>query len=229
MNIEIYTDGSSLGNPGPGGWGTIITENDKVIAERGGYEKVTTNNRMELSAVISALESIPQEHDITVYTDSAYVVSGITRWVIGWSKNNWKTSQKIDVLNRDLWERLVDASGHKVIGWKIIKGHSGIPANERCDVIATSYADKKPAVLYHGSRERYGVNISTASTEMGASHKSSSRAKAYSYVSRVDGVIQTHKTWDECKERVSGVSSARFKKSVSPSDEMEIIKEFSEK
>ncbi len=224
--ITIFTDGAARGNPGPGGWGTIIISED-TVTELGGREDHTTNNRMELSAIIHALESIPNEHDITVYTDSAYVVSGITRWVIGWKKNNWKTSQKEDVLNRDLWERLVDATGKKVIMWKIIKGHSGIPANERCDVIATSYADKKAVVLYHGSRERYGINISLVATESKATHKSSSKSKAYSYVSKVDGVIQTHKTWDECKERVSGVSSARFKKSVSPADEVEIIKEFS--
>ncbi len=225
--ITIFTDGAARGNPGPGGWGSIIIS-EETVTELGGREDHTTNNRMELSAIISALESIPREHDITVYTDSAYVVSGITRWVIGWKKNNWKTSTKEDVLNRDLWERLVEATSKKVISWKIIKGHSGIPANERCDVIATYFADKKPSVLYHGSRERYGVDISVSQGDAKTSHKSSSKAKAYSYISRVDGVIQTHKTWDECKERVSGVSSARFKKSVSPSDEMEIIKEFSE-
>jgi len=200
---------------------------DDEVIELGGREDHTTNNRMEMLAAISALEAVPREHDIRVNTDSAYLISGITRWVKGWQKNNWKTSQKEDVINRDLWERLVEATEHRVISWDLVKGHAGIPANERCDVIATSFADKKPIVLYHGSPERYGVDLSVSRIASSSASHASSRSKAYSYVSMVGGVIQTHKTWDECKARVTGVSGARFKKSVSPEDEGNIIKEFS--
>ena len=224
--ITIFTDGAARGNPGPGGWGAIVVMDDEVI-ELGGREDHTTNNRMEMLAAISALEAVPREHDIRVNTDSAYLISGITRWVKGWQKNNWKTSQKEDVINRDLWERLVEATEHRVISWDLVKGHAGIPANERCDVIATSFADKKPIVLYHGSPERYGVDLSVSRIASSSASHASSRSKAYSYVSMVGGVIQTHKTWDECKARVTGVSGARFKKSVSPEDEGNIIKEFS--
>lgn len=221
----IFTDGSSRGNPGQGGWGAILVSED-TVTELGGREDSTTNNRMELTAVISALESLRQENDITIYTDSAYVVNGITRWVKGWRKNNWKTSTKDDVLNKDLWEKLEGQTLHRVIDWKLIKGHSGIPGNERCDVIATSFADKNPVVLYSGSRERYGVNISDI--RFGESDKKSkSKSKAYSYVSLVDGEIKIHKTWEECKARVHG-KNAKFKKSVSPEDEQNIISEFAE-
>jgi len=228
MTTIIYTDGSSRGNPGPGGWGAIVLSPD-TAAELGGREDNTTNNRMELMAVISALESV-SEREVVLYTDSAYIVSGITRWISGWKKNNWKTSTKDDVLNRDLWERLDEVVVGKSIDWRLIKGHSGNVGNERCDVIATSFADNNPIVLYNGSRERYGVDISkhTHSASNESSKKSKSKSKAHSYVSCVDAKIQVHKTWDECKERVNGVSGARFKKSVSPQDEEEIINEFTQ-
>jgi len=232
MDTIIFSDGAARGNPGPGGWGAIVVTADTVM-ELGGREAHTTNNRMELLAVISALETFPQEHDMTIYTDSAYVVNGITRWVNGWQKNKWKTSKKEDVLNRDLWERLVAATAHKVISWKIVKGHSGVAGNERCDVIATGFADENPPVLYSGSRARYGIDISSITSKNSGkdsvaktSSKLKSKTKAYSYVSLVDGEIRVHKTWEECKARVNKVSGARFKKSVSPADEEEIIREF---
>lgn len=224
MTTTIFTDGSARGNPGPGGWGAIILNPDTAL-ELGGREDHTTNNRMELMAVISALEASPNDRDITIFIDSAYVVNGITRWVNGWMKNNWKTSTKEDVVNRDLWERLVEAVAHKVIDWKLIKGHSGTPGNERCDVIATSFADNNPVLLYNGSRSRYGISISISAIP--PAKKPKSKSTAYSYVSMVDGKIETHKTWDECKARVHGVN-AKFKKSVSPKDEEDIIREFSE-
>lgn len=223
--ITIFTDGSSRGNPGPGGWGAIILSDDRAF-EIGGREDETTNNRMEMTAVISALNAVGRDEEITLYTDSAYVLNGATRWVKGWEKNNWKTSTKDDVLNKDLWQEMVEATVHKNINWQLIKGHSGTAGNERCDVIATSFADNDPVILYNGSRERYGVDVKISETVSDKKYKS--KSKAYSYVSMVDGVVQTHKTWDECKARVNGVSGARFKKSVSPSDEEEIIKEFVE-
>ncbi len=222
--ITIFTDGAARGNPGPGGWGAIVLDDDRVV-ELGGREDHTTNNRMELMAVISALKSATTSHDMTIYTDSAYVVNGITRWVKGWQKNDWKTSTKDDVVNRDLWEQLILGVEHKVIDWKLIKGHAGTPGNERCDVIATSFADKNPVVLYNGSSERYGVDTSV-SENISTGTKSKSKSKAYSYVSSVKGIVQTHKTWDECKARVHGESWAKYKKSVSPEDEENIIKEF---
>lgn len=226
METIIFTDGAARGNPGPGGWGAIVVTGD-TVAELGGREAHTTNNRMELLAAISALEFILQEREMTIYTDSAYVVNGITRWVKGWQKNKWKTGKKEDVLNRDLWERLVTATEHRVIHWELVYGHAGVAGNERCDQIATGFADEHPPVLYNGSRSRYGVDISAV--QLGTHKKSKSKTAAYSYVSLVDGEIRVHKTWEECKARVHGVAKARFKKSISPADEEEIIREFTER
>lgn len=236
--ITIFTDGAARGNPGPGGWGAIVASDDTVM-EIGGREDHTTNNRMEMMAAISGIKTADKtfgiHEPVTVYTDSSYVLSGITRWVVGWQRNKWKTSKKEDVLNRDLWEELYALTTHRSIEWKLLKGHSGVPANERCDVIATSYADTRPAVLYKGSRERYGVSLIVSATVPGSmsetggkktSKSSSKKSPAYSYVSMVGGVIQTHKTWDECKARVIGTSGAKFKKSVSQDDEQDIISQF---
>ncbi|MFA7216484.1 MAG: ribonuclease HI [Candidatus Paceibacterota bacterium] len=224
--ITIFTDGSSRGNPGRGGWGSIVATDD-MVTELGGREDNTTNNRMELTAVIEALSSLSRrEREMTIYTDSLYVLSGSTRWVYGWQRNDWKTSQKEDVLNRDLWEKMLVLINKRIIDWQLLKGHSGIAPNERCDVIATSFADGSPAVLYKGSRERYGINLTIDIKKEGIKKKS--KSKAYSYVSMLDGNIQIHKTWDECKRRVSGKSKAKFKKTSSPEDEENIIKEFSE-
>jgi len=220
--ITIFTDGASRNNPGSGGWGAIVIAED-TVTELGGGEENTTNNRMELLAVISALGKFNNEKEVTIYTDSAYVLNGSTRWVKGWQKNKWKTSTKEDVLNKDLWEEMLFVTSHKVIDWKLLKGHSGNHGNERCDVIATSFADGKPVTLYSGSRERYGVDISV--TNLRSDKKSKSKSKAYSYVSVVDGIIEVHKTWEECKKRVHGVN-AKYKKSVSPENEAEIIREF---
>ncbi len=223
--ITVFTDGSSRGNPGPGGWAAIVLRDD-AVTELGGREEPTTNNRMELTAVISALESIDEGKEMAIYTDSAYVVSGITRWVKGWQKNNWQTSKKEDVLNKDLWQKMIKLSSYKVIQWKLIKGHSGTKANERCDVIATSFADNTPIVLYSGSRSRYGIDISISNDI--SSKKSKSKKKPYSYVSMVDGILEVHKRWEECKARVNGISGAKYKKSISPENEEEIIREFAE-
>jgi ribonuclease HI len=199
---------------------------DDKATELGGREEHTTNNRMELMAVISAFESTPQEREMTIYTDSAYVVNGITRWVNGWKKNKWKTSQKEAVLNKDLWKKLDKIRKHKIIDWKLIKGHSGTAGNERCDVIATSFADKVPIVLYNGSRQRYGVDVNIKFPISNVKYKS--KSKAHSYISMVDSVVEVHKTWEECKVRVNGVPNAKYKKSTSPANEEEIIKEFTE-
>jgi ribonuclease HI len=150
--ISIFTDGSSRGNPGPGGWGAIVSAKDEV-RELGGREDNTTNNRMELSAAINALVYVDENDigtDVLVHTDSKYVIKGITSWVSGWKRNGWKTANKTDVINRDLWEALSFVSSGLSIKWKYVEGHAGHPGNERCDQIATSFADNVVTQLYHG-------------------------------------------------------------------------------
>jgi ribonuclease HI len=226
--ITIFTDGSSRGNPGPGGWGAIVRTNEEV-KELGGREDHTTNNRMELSAAINALVYVDEndiDGDIILQTDSKYVINGITSWVRGWQANGWKTAAKKDVENRDLWEALAFASKGLSIEWRYVQGHAGHPGNERCDEIATSFADKAEASLYHGPRAKYPIDLDAEPAVKAASKKKSSKSPAYSYLSLVDGLLQTHKTWAECEARVKGVKGARFKKSTSAEDEQAIIKEW---
>jgi ribonuclease HI len=139
--LRIYTDGGCSGNPGPGGWAYVITDGNAgstgILAEKWGAEPKTTNNRMELSAVIAALEALPglalSPEKITVITDSQYVQKGITQWIQSWKRNNWRTSDKKPVKNRDLWQRLDELSTRFPLSWAWVKGHAGNELNERCD------------------------------------------------------------------------------------------------
>ena len=133
--VKIYTDGACSGNPGPGGWGAQLIYNDSV-KEISGYEANTTNNRMELIAVISSLEYIEIKEDIEIYTDSVYVMDGITKWIKNWKKNKWLTSTKKPVKNEDLWKKLDKLCKAKKINWSWVKGHSGNKGNERADYLA---------------------------------------------------------------------------------------------
>ncbi|MCX6739188.1 MAG: ribonuclease HI [Candidatus Parcubacteria bacterium] len=239
--ISVFTDGSSLGNPGPGGWGAIVIFDGKV-KELGGGEKPTTNNRMELSATIGALTFIGKsDKKIVLHTDSQYVINGITKWIWGWQKNKWKTSDKTEVANRDLWEKLLQVTGatssedsgepKKNIEWKHVDGHVNVAGNERADRIAVSIAEGKPEKLFDGNFSEYGIqNILDLSYDIEQKKnrikkKSYSKVQAYSYVSLVDGKIMTHQTWAECEARVRG-KKAKYKKSTSKEDEGKIIKEW---
>ena len=133
--VEIYADGACSGNPGMGGFAALVLYGEKQL-ELSGFEKLTTNNRMELMAVITALEALKRPCNVSITTDSNYIVKGMTEWVTGWLRNNWKNSQKKEVLNRDLWERLLTAAADHAIEWKWIKGHNGHCENERCDLLA---------------------------------------------------------------------------------------------
>ena len=133
--IKIYTDGACKGNPGPGGWGALIV-NGNVQNEIFGSEKNTTNNRMEIKAVIMALETIEVDDEITVFTDSKYVQKGINEWIKNWKINGWRSSNKKSVKNKDLWIQLDDLTSKLKINWVWIKGHSGHLGNERADFLA---------------------------------------------------------------------------------------------
>jgi ribonuclease HI len=133
--VEIFTDGSCLGNPGPGGYGAILRYGSRE-KEISGYNPSTTNNRMELMAVIEALKLLKRISRVRVFTDSNYVCKGITTWIYVWKKRNWLNSQRRPVLNRDLWEKLLILTERHHITWHWIKGHSRHPENERCDMLA---------------------------------------------------------------------------------------------
>jgi len=138
--VEIYTDGACRGNPGPGGWAALLSfgEREKELA---GAEEHTTNNRMELTAVIRALEALKRPVEARVFTDSEYVRRGITEWVTSWKARGWKTADRKPVKNQDLWEELDRLAAQHRIQWQWVKGHSGIPGNERVDRLANEAID----------------------------------------------------------------------------------------
>ena len=139
--VEIYTDGACRGNPGTGGWGAILVCNGRE-KELSGGEKSTTNNRMELTAVISALKALKFPCEVTLTTDSRYVVDSVNKgWAKGWKARGWKKADKSPALNADLWEELLRLLDVHVVTFEWIKGHDGHPYNERCDALATSFAD----------------------------------------------------------------------------------------
>ena len=138
--ISVYTDGSCLGNPGNGGWAFLVVS-EKDISFRAGFEENSTNNRMELMAAIKALEYLEQFENITINTDSNYVKQGITTWIFNWKKNNWKTSSKQAVKNRELWERLDELNQKKNINWSWVKAHNIDEFNNQVDVLARKAAD----------------------------------------------------------------------------------------
>lgn len=133
--IEIYTDGACKGNPGPGGWGALLRYRTQE-KELSGGEPATTNNRMELMAVIAALEALKRRAKIAIYTDSKYVQQGISQWIHGWKQKNWITSARTPVKNVDLWQRLDRLANQHEIEWCWVKGHAGHPENERADALA---------------------------------------------------------------------------------------------
>ncbi|MCZ8078597.1 MAG: ribonuclease HI [Rhodobacteraceae bacterium] len=138
--LYAYTDGACSGNPGPGGWGVLLLarESGAVVKERTlqGGEAMTTNNRMELLAAISALETLARPSEIIIVTDSAYVKNGVTEWIHGWKRNGWRTAGRDPVKNADLWQRLDAAQARHKVEWRWIKGHAGHEENERADALA---------------------------------------------------------------------------------------------
>lgn len=135
--VDIYTDGACSGNPGPGGWAYLLRWNGQEKEVNGG-EKATTNNRMEMTAVIQALKALKQPCAITIHTDSQYVMKGFTEWLPGWQRKGWKNAQGKPVENRDLWEAMLEAAKPHKLAWVWVRGHRGHPENERVDALAVA-------------------------------------------------------------------------------------------
>ena len=143
--VQIYCDGACLGNPGPGGWATLLLtsragkEHERVIS---GGETLTTNNRMELRAAIEGFKALKRSCSVSLYSDSQYVVKGMKEWIFGWQKNNWKNAARKPIENQDLWQELLQASSDHQVKWHWVKGHAGHPQNERVDEVAREEAEK---------------------------------------------------------------------------------------
>ncbi|MDE2291787.1 MAG: ribonuclease HI [Elusimicrobia bacterium] len=217
----LYSDGACSGNPGPGGWGAVVVLPEGRVKELGGGERPTTNNRMEMTAALRALEAVADRPEPAVlYTDSAYVVDGVTRWVAGWRRRGWKTAAGGDVLNRDLWEALSAAAAARKgrLSWERVRGHAGHEGNERCDRIAVGYSRGPRQELYDGPLVGCGYSV----LEPGPEHRAAPREPGSRpskktirggwYLSLVGGKVERHTAWPQCQARVHGVSGARFKK-----------------
>ena len=160
--IVIFVDGASSGNPGPGGWGAIISDVSGEVTEIGGPGGETTNNRMELTASIEALRASKSASvgvQTQVYSDSKYVILGITEWIFNWTKKNWVSASGKPVANIDLWKSLREETSDREVRWSYVPAHRGIPGNERADQIAVSYTRGKKPILYRGQIQDYGVDI----------------------------------------------------------------------
>ena len=237
--IIIYGDGACSGNPGPGGWGSIVITKAHV-EELAGTSPSTTNNRMEMAAICNALSwcasniSKNDLGEIWIFTDSVYLIRGITQWIFGWKKRGWKTADNGEVSNQDLWQELerVITTLKKLnadinIKWNFVKGHAGDPGNERCDEIAVAGSKRSYIDLYQGPPVSYlfDTTILPEIKELPDMKKKSgpSEPKIVWYISYVAGVLTKHQTWTECEALVKG-RAAKFKKVSSQDEEDQIRK-----
>lgn len=231
-SIVIYTDGACSGNPGPGGWASIVAFPEGHVRELGGKEAPTTNNQMELMGTIRALELIKDRNEpVVIFTDSTYVIRGITQWVWGWKKRGWKNAEGQEVLNRDLWERLhrvVLARKEGPVEWRYIRGHTGNPGNERCDEIAVQFSKGRWIELYDGPLVGYGVAVHDFPEDvpLPEMRPKTEKKPAYSYLSNVNGETIRHRDWASCERRVKGQSGAKFKKAGTPAEEAGILSDW---
>ena len=233
MKLTAFCDGACSGNPGPGGWAMIISTGAEVI-EAGGHRAHTTNNDMELEASCQILEfcfAKGWSGELTLCTDSKYVIQGVTEWRKNWKRRGWKKADGEEVLNLSQWKRLDElADGWDGdIDWVYVPGHSGIPGNERVDEIAVQYSKLETPSLYSGSLEAYTVDLEDVGGDASGPSKpkkksSGSKSKGGYYLSFVGGKLERHETWDSCQKRVSGVSGAKFKKVSSQSEEAVLLK-----
>jgi ribonuclease HI len=225
--VIIFTDGACSGNPGPGGWGSILVSPLGKVKELGGAAAQTTNNKMELTATLEALLALTRvktltTNEVSLYTDSKYVIQGITQWIHGWRRNGWKNSQGEDVANKDLWEQLGAVAPKFKIDWLYIPGHSGYPGNERCDQIAVAFAKSGTANLYAGALADYPVRIDHLPPP--ASINAPKKKMPAVYLSYVGGELHRDKDWKSCEARVKGKNGARFKKVESVEEEDSVLR-----
>ena len=227
-SIIVFTDGACSGNPGPGGWASIILTPDEMITEIAGGKETTTNNEMELRAVIESLDYIRDRPDaVKIYTDSTYIIHGITKWIWGWLSRDWKTSEGKDVANKELWKHLLALVSRRPSRpeWHYVRGHVGIPGNERCDELSVLHSQNRKPLLFHGKLSDYSVDLLKIPEDTSAPTVSTSKDKkvVWSYLSVVNGKPKRHPNWADCEKRVKGVSGAKFRKSTSAEEEQEIL------
>ncbi|MFK7873902.1 MAG: ribonuclease HI [Oligoflexales bacterium] len=228
----IYSDGACKGNPGPGGWGCVVSCHHNV-EELGGFVDATTNNQMELLAALQGLKKATEKQakSVEVRTDSKYLVQGMTSWIKNWKKKDWKTAQGKPVLNQQLWMDLDVVCQQLDVTWTHVAAHCGIPGNERADEIASSEAQQVGFQYFVGPEADYDVNLSddqpTAQPVKkipSKTFKKTSSGTAYCYLSYIDGDLKKHQTWKECEIEVKGRRGARYRKATSEDHMQEVLK-----
>jgi ribonuclease HI len=230
--LLMFTDGACSGNPGPGGYGTILVYPEGEVEELGEARQDTTNNRMEMLAIIKGFQALRKRPgDLWILTDSTYVIRGITQWIFGWKKKGWTTGEGAEVSNKDYWllldEEVRERKKMGTIEWKYLRGHAGHPGNERCDEIAVAFSKGKYISLYTGPLLKYPYAIHDLPEDLSLPPMKTEYEKkppAHSYLSYVGGQLERHLTWAECEAKVKGRPGAKFKKSKSAEDEQAIIK-----
>jgi ribonuclease HI len=234
----VFADGACSGNPGPGGWGAIIVTPGGEVTELGGHEPGTTNNRMELTAVGKALRHLERTPGpVNIYTDSTYVIQGITQWVFGWSRRGWKTAEGKEVANAIYFKRLMALLAERKkafpaeaaqVAWHYVRGHVGVPGNERVDEIAVAFSKGRSVKLYSGPLQGYEVAVHDVpeDTSLPEEKPRQEKVPAHSYLSEVGRTVMRHATWAECERRVKGVPGARFKKTRSVEDEAKVLEDW---
>jgi ribonuclease HI len=241
---RLISDGACSGNPGPGGYGTIVMDLSDTVYEIGGSESQTTNNRMELLGYLEGLVKILSFRApamIHVVLDSSYVLKGAEQYVWNWAKNGWKTQAGEAVKNQDLWERVLSVLRESKqqgfeIRYHVVKGHSGHPANDRVDLIAVSFSQKIQGLrsttetLFQGHhtdyQTQYGVNLTSAELFLNDSATVSgkkTKVKAL-YLVSMNGQVQRFDTWSECEKVVKGRSGVKYKKVTSEDEERAVLK-----
>jgi ribonuclease HI len=223
----VYCDGSCSGNPGPGGWGAIVVTSDGHVKELGGSLGLTTNNQMELRAAIESLRYLKVEKKpVHIFTDSSYVIKGITQWISGWAARGWLTRELEPVANSEYWKELweLTKSAPQKLHWHHIPGHAGIAGNERADEIAVAIGQGIPLPLYEGPVKNYSYDIFEVSlVEANERGKSLKSKGAPIYLSLVNGKLERHTTWKACEAQVKGRPGARYKKINSPQEEKAVL------
>ncbi len=221
LQIVAFTDGACKGNPGPGGWGIVLLLTDGEVRELGGFDKHTTNNKMELTAVIQALaKTEDQKEHLLILSDSKYVIDGLNNWLPKWQRNQWITSQGSPVANRDLWEELSQLVNKRKlhgggVSLKYVPAHSGIDGNERADQIASGMGKGETLNFYIGRRDTYPHDLSIIEAVAAAAKNKNKPKVALSthwYVSYVDDVFRIHTTWPDCEALVKSKAFAKYRK-----------------
>ncbi|MFN8792141.1 MAG: ribonuclease HI [Bdellovibrionales bacterium] len=233
VNAYLYTDGACSGNPGPGGWGYVLFDLSKSrVFEGTGFDPKTTNNRMEMMAVIEGLHFATQQKikTLLVLTDSTYVIRGFTQWRFGWKKRGWKTQEGADVQNQDLWQQLDAASVGLKLEWRYVRGHQGTPGNERVDQMAVASSKQTPLRLYQNVKVGdylFDANQLPEGEPLPEMNwQKPAESKNAFYVSFVNGVLTRHSDWSSCERTVKGQSKALYKKVTSEQELQDILKKW---